>query len=112
MLSLLKGAPGCSLASDPGGKYIDIFKLLDINPRTSKRFKNIRKHFERDTILHRELKTIGGDRMNIPIDLTNKNPVQIFLELSLLLAAKQAGNKNTLGKASIISDHLKNHEVY
>ena len=45
---------------------------------------------------------------SIPVDLTNKSPVQLLHELSLLLAAKQAGNKNTLGKASIILDHLKN----
>ena len=44
----------------------------------------------------------------VPVDLTNKNPVQLFHELLLLLAAEQAGNKNTLGKASIILDHLGN----
>ena len=48
--------------------------------------------------------------LSIPIDLTNKNPVQLLHELSLLLAAKQAGNKNTLGKASIILDHLRNNK--
>ena len=46
----------------------------------------------------------------IPVDLTDKNPVQLFHELSLLLAAKQTGNKNTLGKASKILDHLKNNK--
>ena len=46
----------------------------------------------------------------IPVDLTNKNPVQLFHELSLLLAEKQAENKNTLGKASIILDNLKNNK--
>ena len=43
------------------------------------------------------------------VDLTNKNSIHLLKELSLLLAAKQAGNKNTLGKASIILDHLKNN---
>ena len=47
---------------------------------------------------------------SIPVDLTNKNPVQLLHELSLLLAAKQAGNKNTLWKASIILDHLRNNK--
>ena len=46
----------------------------------------------------------------LPVDLTNKNPVQLFHELSLLLAAKQAGNKNTLNKASTILDHLQNNK--
>ena len=46
----------------------------------------------------------------VPVDLTNKNPLQLFQELSLLLEAKQAGNKNTLGKASIILGHLKNNK--
>ena len=49
-----------------------------------------------------------GVTSSTPIDLTNMNPVQLLHKLSLLLAAKQAGNKNTLGKASIILDHLRN----
>ena len=53
---------------------------------------------------------ISGIVNEVPVDLTNKNPLQLFQELSLLLAAKQAGNKNTLGKASIMLDHLKNNK--
>ena len=49
-----------------------------------------------------------GLNSEVPVDFTNKNPIQLFHELSLLLAAKQTGNKNTLGKASIILDHLRN----
>ena len=60
-------------------KYINILKLLELNPGTSKRYKNIREHFERDPILHREFKTISGDGMNsseaIPVDFTNENHV-------------------------------------
>ena len=43
-----------------------------------------------------ELKNLFGSGL-VPVDLTNKNPVQLLHELSLLLAVKQAGNKNTLG---------------
>ena len=53
---------------------------------------------------------ISSKRPCLPVDLTNKNPVQLLHELSLLLAAKQAGNKNTLGKVSIMLDHLKNNK--
>ena len=35
---------------------------------------------------------VSSKRPCLPVDLTNKNSVQLFHELSLLLAAKQAGN--------------------
>ena len=92
-------------------KYINILKAMGLNPGRSKRFMNISEKFKNDPILGTELLTLkGGEGLNneVPVDLTNKNPIQLFHELSLLLAAKQAGNKNTLGKASIILDHLKN----
>ena len=91
--------------------YIQILKHAEINPgNKSKRIKNIIKHFENDPILNREFNqlTIGeGLNCEVPIDLTNKNPIQLFHDLSLLKAAKQAGNTNTLGKANIILDRLK-----
>ena len=93
-------------------KYINILKAMGLNPGRSKRFMNISEKFKNDPILGKELLTLkGGDGLKneVPVDLTNKNALQLFQELSLLLAAKQAGNKNTLGKASIILDHLKNN---
>ncbi len=100
-------------------KYLDILKATGLNPGRSLRFRMISKKFENKPIIGRELLTLKGDGLKedefnevttneVPVDLTNKNSIQLFQELSLLLAAKQAGNKNTLGKASIILDHLKN----
>ena len=103
--------------------YFIIFQELSYNPGHSNRIKEIGKRFPDISNsyplsmfkqLHKNrTKTFPGSRLGceaIPVDLTNKNPVQLFHELSLLLAAKQAGNKNTLGKASIILDHLKNNK--
>ena len=96
-------------------KYINIMKATGINPGQSKRSKNISKQFENYLILGRVLRMLKGEEIEgsglnseVPVDFTNKNPVQLFHELSLLLASKQAGNKNTFGKASIMLDHLRN----
>ena len=100
--------------------YFNIYILLQYDPGQSKRINKIREKFSdisnqfparRFKVLHgTRVKEFPGSGLNIvPVDLTNKNALQLFQELSLLLAAKQAGNKNTLGKASIILDHLKNN---
>ena len=90
--------------------YIEIFRKLNINPGSSKRFRNIKNHFKESPVFQQRFRSIKGEGVtsSTPVDLTNKSPVQLLYGLSLLLAAKQAGNKNTLGKASIILDHLKN----
>lgn len=49
---------------------------------------------------------MGTGATFVPVDLTNKNPVDLFIELRKLLEAKKAGNNNQLGKASVILDHL------
>ena len=50
---------------------------------------------------------VGPSPSLIPIDLTNKNPIELYHDLALLMAAKQAGNTNTLGKANVILDKIK-----
>ena len=43
----------------------------------------------------------------IAVDLTNKSPIDLFIELNKLKIAKNAGNNNTLARANIILDRLK-----
>ncbi len=50
---------------------------------------------------------VGSSPSVIPVDLTGKTPVQLYHDLALLKAAKQAGNTNTLGKANMVLDKLK-----
>ena len=102
--------------------YFNIFILLRYDPGQSKRVKEIREKFSdiSNQFPARRFKVLHGTRVKefpgsglrecVTVDLTNKNSLQLFQELSLLLAAKQAGNKNTLGKASIILDHLRNNK--
>ena len=42
------------------------------------------------------------------LDLTDKNPVDLYQELAMLKSAKLAGNNNTLSRANVILDRLKN----
>ena len=112
--------------------YFTIFQELLYNPGQSKRVKEIREKFPDISLRYsansfknlnvKRVKEYPGSGLSckatpsksscneIPVDLTNNNPLQLYQELSLLLAAKQAGNKNTLGKASIILDHFKNNK--
>ena len=126
---LFKGTIEFSIVTEKDvNYYFLIFYELSYNPRRSNRIKEIREKFPDISNsyplsifkqLHENgIKTFPGSGLDceVPhqrcsfgiIDLTNKIPIQLFHELSLLLAVKQAGNINTLGKASIILDHLKN----
>ena len=40
------------------------------------------------------------------MDLTNKSPIDLLIELNKLKIAKKAGNNNTLGRANVLLDWL------
>ena len=42
----------------------------------------------------------------VPIDFTNKSPIDLLIELNRLKIAKNAGNNNTLARSSALLDRL------
>ena len=40
------------------------------------------------------------------MDLTNKSPIDLLIELNKLKFAKKVGNNNTLGRANVLLDWL------
>ena len=50
--------------------------------------------------------SIGEGMKVVPLDLTGKSPIDLFIEVNKLKLAKNAGNNNTLARANVILDRL------
>ena len=103
---------GMQLQGDPSGvKRRETRSLDGISDRTADRTTDIFLGDSSGDItgdgLYKKHKGCGvNTSYSIPVDLTNKSPIDLLIELNKLKVAKKAGNNNTLGRANILLDWL------